>query len=165
MGRRVWGGAGLEETSIYSDWRRAALFGKHGASAEERGATRAVTDGSCWTEARSCEAGYLDLPLCLWRHAAIGNMRHRLYGCVRLEECEGRRLRGDLMERGAEVGEEDLFWTRLMPMGPKKPRAPEGVVMVWVGGGSVLSGEVYGDGSVKGLEGLKRGGRRLVHWM
>ena len=77
-------------TSVYDDWHRKDLHGKHNIQADERGAIRAVLDLSAWTEARCCEAGYPQFPICKWCQGAVGNMRHRLFGCPRLEEVGGK---------------------------------------------------------------------------
>ena len=59
-------------------------------------------------------------------------MKHRLYGCARLETCDGRELDGGLRRRGAEAEVDDPFWTRPVPLGPNKPTRPEEEVMQWV---------------------------------
>ena len=48
---------------IRGEWIREALYGKGGASVEERGALRALIEVSIWTEARCCEEGYIKFPL------------------------------------------------------------------------------------------------------
>ena len=50
---------------VCTEWHRTALFGKHEATAEERGATRATMDGSIWTEAR-----FVKLVICSFRCAS-----------------------------------------------------------------------------------------------
>ena len=163
--RKVLKGKGWSEEEaadgaarVYTGWHRTALFGKHNASAEERGAARAVMDGSAWTEARCCQAGYLQFPICKWCQAAVGSMKHRLFQCSRLEECDGRRLQEALRLKGAEAGQDDPFWTELVPIGPERPVRAERTTFEWIGEEMVFTGEVFGDGSAKGLEGLKRGG-------
>ena len=88
----------------------------------------------------------------------VGSMKHRLFQCSRLEECEGRRLQEALRPKGAEAGQDDPFWTELVPIGLARPVRAESTTFEWIGEEMVFTGEVFGDGSAKGLEGLKRGG-------
>ena len=64
---------------VHGEWHRTALHGMHDATPEERGAARAVMDGSAWTEPRCCQAGYIEFPLCKWCQLAVGTTKHRLF--------------------------------------------------------------------------------------
>ena len=144
---------------VYDGWHRHVLFvGKHDSPADERGAIRAVLDSPAWTEARCSEAGYLQFPTCKWCQGAVGNMKHRLFGCPRLEEVEGKKLREDLKIRGKEASEADLFWTELVPLCSIAPPPVSEANYEWIQEQVVFTGEVYGDGSAKGPDRLKRGG-------
>ena len=146
-----------EAGKVRVQWYRTALYGKHNASAEERGALRAVLDDSAWTEARCCAAGYVEFPTCNWCQQGIGNRKHRLYGCPRLEEIDGCRLKEGLRIRGKSALDDSPFWAGLIPVGQARPCQGEGYFR-WIGEQIIFTGEVFGDGSSMGPDGFKRGG-------
>ena len=121
-----------EAGKVRVQWYRTALYGKHNASAEERGALRAVLDDSAWTEARCCAAGYVEFPTCNWCQQGIGNRKHRLYGCPRLEEIDGCRLKEGLRIRGKSALDDSPFWAGLIPVGQARPCQGEGYFR-WIG--------------------------------
>ena len=65
----------------------------------------------------------------------------------------------ELREKGVAAEEKDPYWTRLVPVGPKELGYPKERRLEWIEEG-LMTGEVFGDGSVKGRLGLKRGGLR-----
>ena len=148
---------------VHGEWHRTALHGMHDATPEERGAARAVMDGSAWTEARCCQAGYIEFPLCKWCQLAVGTMKHRLFKCQRLEEVEGKSLARALREQGGEAAEGDPYWTELVPLGDIKPALPIEANFGWIEAATIFTGEVFGDGSAKGIAGMKRGGVGVWH--
>ena len=162
--RRVFEGKGYGRDEaeamaarVQPSWHRHVLYGKHDTPAEERGAVRAILDQSAWTEARCCEAGYLQFPICTWCQSTVGNMKHRLYGCPRLAVVEGKKLSEDLKDRGKAAKEDDPFWTELVPLSCETPQGGESH-FEWIGDQVVFTGKVYGDGSARGPDFLRRGG-------
>ena len=84
---------------------------------EIRGAIRIALDNSIWTEARCCEARYLEFQTCLWCHQAIDSMHQRMFCCKKLEEVQGVRLEDNLKERGRKEDERNHLYVHLIPMG------------------------------------------------
>ena len=145
---------------VRSEWARGILHKKGSLTAQERGALRTVMDGSVWTEEKCWEEGYMTFPLCKGCLAGVGNTKHRAFECGKLLSCEGKELKEAWREEGRRAGKNDPFWTRLIPLGPERVPWPnkDEVRINWIGEEGVVSGEVFGDGSVKGRAGLKRGG-------
>ena len=139
------------------EWAKKHLYGKSGMSITEKGARRAAMDGSAWTEEKCCAEGYMEFPLCKLCLAGIGNTRHRLYGCGHLLQFEGKELRKELRELGAGAQADDLYWTRLLPIGPPGLVWPTETKRVWIEE-AIMTGEVFGDGSAVGKGCLRRGG-------
>ena len=111
-----------------------------------------------WTEARCCEAGYLEFPTCQWCHQAIGNRQDHLYCCKRSDEIGGLSLAGNLKVQGRTADENSHRYVDLIPLGQNKPPIPSERKFQWVGEQVIFTGEVFGDGSAKGLAGFKRAG-------
>ena len=152
--------AGLLAARVRKEWA-VDLLHKHGdLSPQEKGALRRVLEGSVWTEERCWEEGYLEYPLCKVCLAGVGNTQHRAYGCGELAVSGDMVLKEAWREEGRKASKRDPYWTRLIPMGTARARLPraEEVHMEWIGEAQVITGEVFGDGSVKGRGELGRGG-------
>ena len=151
---------GLLAARVRKEWA-VDLLHKHGdLSPQEKGALRRVLEGSVWTEERCWEEGYLEYPLCKVCLAGVGNTQHRAYGCGELAVSGDMVLKEAWREEGRKASKRDPYWTRLIPMGTARARLPraEEVHMEWIGEAQVITGEVFGDGSVKGRGELGRGG-------
>ena len=85
-------------------------------------------------------------------------MRHRLFGCPRLEEVEGKRLNEVLRERGKTAEAGDPLSTELVPLCSVAPPFVNETKYEWIEEQAIFTGDVYGDGSAKGADKLRRGG-------
>ena len=142
------------------EWIRNMLHGKGELSVQERGALRSVVDGSAWTEERCWEEGYLEFPLCKWCLAGPGNTKHRAFDCGGLVKCKDNELERGWREEGRRADKNDPFWSRMIPVGPERVGwlRKEDVEIEWFKEEGIMTGEVFGDGSVQGPVGIKRGG-------